>query len=182
MVSTFHNRQSVCIHTNSIQIQPLDHQGAVTLAVRQDLWVLAATLGYFLSKNKSNFYLVLIVVERLLFAKRLLEIYLAVVPWIEDKFKKLTENGQTKFANMTWQSFWLLHWTKCNSMLLVNNSGLVYEFKKLHSLQSCFFFLSISVIYSNVTENLLLLFPSIYIYLYIWLQAQSNCKTRILNH
>lgn len=51
-------------------------------------------------------------------------------------------------------------------MLLVNNSGLVYEFKKaVQSSELLVFFLHISGIYSNVTENLPLLFPFIYFYL-----------------
>lgn len=119
--------------------------------------------------------------NRLFLTKCILEIHLAVVPWIEDKIKKLTENGQTKFADMTWQPFWLLHWSKCSAMLLVNNSGLVYELKKAVQSSELLGFSYAFVIYSNVTENLLLLllFPSIYFYLNTELQAQPNFKTRM---
>lgn len=65
-------------------------------------------------------------------------------------------------------------------MLLVNNSGLVYKLKKAVQSSELLGFSYAFVIYSNVTENLLLLlFPSIYFYLNTELQAQPNFKTRI---
>lgn len=135
-------------------------------------------------KTYSAFILfILIVAETDLFAKCLLEICFAVVPWREDKIKKLTENGQSKFADMTWKPLQLLHGSKCNSMLIIYNSGLVYEEKKLRSSPLLIFCLCISVIYSKVTENLLLLlFPSICFYQYVEMQAQSKFRTTIQNH